>query len=201
MSIPLEEQLAKLEECGIVLDPGITIDDVLYSFSRSQYEERPFDLLLFVLGIEVEREPRNRTFCSRVWNFDSECICEAGDYIRIVNRLCLVAGNPELITDIDDFVDLEKGEAWLTYTIDGIVRRWKVAVDNDWADVLTLAYVMGDIERDGRRFYAKGNGQMLILFHLDRETADKINFFISSSSGKLLQPIVPKLKKGGWEWD
>ena len=51
----LEQQLEKLAEFGIKLDEGITIDDLLYSFNRQDYEKQPFDLLLFVLGIEVEQ--------------------------------------------------------------------------------------------------------------------------------------------------
>ncbi len=70
----LEDQLAKLAELGLKPDEGITIDDMMYSFDRKEYEERPFDLILFALGIEVEREPWGRSMCSRVWNFDTECI-------------------------------------------------------------------------------------------------------------------------------
>jgi len=62
----LEEQLAKLADLGLKLDDGITVDDLLYSFGREDYEKRPFDLILFVLGIEVEREP---------WGVQSVRVC------------------------------------------------------------------------------------------------------------------------------
>src|SRR3984893_17149245 len=101
----LEKQVAKLVELGLKLDHGVTIDDLLYSFGREKYEKRPFDLLLFVLGIEVERKPWGRSVCSRVWNFDTECIASTGDYVRIVKRLCIVAGQPDCLRDVDDLVD------------------------------------------------------------------------------------------------
>lgn len=63
----LEDQLAKLADLGLKLDDGVTIDDILHSFDRDDYEERPFDLILFILGIEVERAPWGRPVCSRVW--------------------------------------------------------------------------------------------------------------------------------------
>ncbi len=182
----LEEQLEKLAACGIRLNDGVTVDDLLYSFQREAYEENPFDLVLFILGAEVEREPWGRPVCSRVWAFDAECIEETGDYVRIVKRLCEVAGQPDLMTDVSDSVDLDTGEAWLKYTIDGRHRDWPVEVDNDWADMMTLSYVMDDIERDGCRFYSKDNGQGMILYYLDAATADEINKLSNNS----LKPVV-----------
>ena len=147
----LEKQLAKLAELGLALDPGITIDDLLHSFDREEFEEEPFDLVLFALGIEVEREPWGRAVCSRAWNFDTECIHQTGDYVRIVKRLCRVAGEPDLLREVSDSVDLEKKDARLQYKVGDLERNWKVAVNNDWIDPETIAKIMGDIERDGRR--------------------------------------------------
>lgn len=185
--VPLEIQLEKLAACGIRLDDGVTVDDLLYSFSRDSIESEPFDLLLVMLGAEVEREPWGRPFCSRVWNFDTECIYQTGDYVRIVKRLCEVAGMPDLITDVTDFVDLQAGKAWLKYSVDGNDRDWPIEVNDDWADTLTLSYVMDDIERDGFRFYSKDNGQAMVLCYLDTATAAEINKLSNNS----LQPVIP----------
>jgi hypothetical protein len=182
----LEQQLAKLADLGLVLDDSITIDDILYSFDRNDYEKRPFDLILFVLGIEVERAPWGRPVWSRVWNFDTECINETGDYFRIVKRLCQMAGRPDCLKDVSDFVDLDAGKAWLKYKINGTERNWPVEVNDDWADSLTLNYVMGDIERDGGRFYFKDNGQASVLFYLDAGTAAELNRI----SKNALKPVL-----------
>ncbi len=182
----LEEQLAKLAALGLKLDDGITVDDILYSFDRKEYEERPFDLILFVLGIEVERAPWGRSVCSRVWNFDTECIGSTGDYVRIVKRLCQVAGQPDCLKDFSDFVNIDAGKAWLKYKVDGTERNWPVEVNDDWADTLTLNYVMDDIERDGRRFYFKDNGQAMVLFYLDPQTAAELNRL----SNNALKPVL-----------
>jgi hypothetical protein len=184
----LEEQLAKLAELGLKLNEGVTVDDLLYSFDRKAYEERPFDLLLFVLGIEVERAPWDRPVCSRAWNFDTECITTTGDYTRIVRRLCEVAGQPDYLKDVSDFVDLDAGKAWLKYEVDGTARNWPVEVDNDWADTLTLSYVMDDLQHDGRRFFSKDNGQAMVLFYLDSTTAAELNRI----SNNALKPVIPE---------
>jgi hypothetical protein len=182
----LEDQLAKLADLGLTLDDGITVDDLLYSFGREDYEGRPFDLILFVLGIEVEREPWGRSVCSRVWNFDTECIGATGDYVGILNRLCRVAGQPNSLTDVSDFVDIDADKAWLKYKVDGNERNWTIEVNDDWADTMTLNYVMDDIERDGRRFYFKDNGQAMVLFYLDERTAMELNRL----SNNALAPVL-----------
>ncbi|HEU5118745.1 MAG TPA: hypothetical protein VFT74_19275 [Isosphaeraceae bacterium] len=181
----LEQQLARLAELGLQLDEGITIDDILYTFGRTEYENQPFDLLLFVLGIDVERAPWGRPICSRVWNFDTECITSTGDYVRVVKRLCLVAGQPDYLKDVRDFVDVDAGKAWLKYRVEGTHRDWPVIVNDDWVDTMTLSYVMDDIEHDGRRFYFKDNGQAMVLFYLDSETAAKLNV-LSNNALKLV---------------
>jgi hypothetical protein len=182
----IEHQLAKLADLGFKLDLGITVDDILYSFGRKDYEKRPFDLILFVLGIEVERAPWGRPVCSRVWNFDMECIGSTGDYVRIVKRLCQVAGQLNCLNDVSDFVDIEGGKAWLKYKVNGTERNWPVEVSDDWADALTINYVMDDIERDGRRFYFKDNGQAMVLFYLDFQTAADLNRL----SNNALKPVL-----------
>ena len=174
-AMKLENQLESLAELGLTLNSGVTIDDLLYSFGRDEYESEPFDLILFVFGSEIEREPWGRSVCSRVWNLDMECIGESGDYAEIVKRLREVAGQPELIADIEDFVDLESGKAWLKYNIDGESREYTVTVNDDWADPDTISKVMADIERDGMHFYAKDNGQASIWFYLTTETAKSLN--------------------------
>jgi hypothetical protein len=171
----LEQQLDALAEIGLTLNDGVTIDDLLYSFDRENYEDEPFDLILFVMGSEVERGPLERSVCSRAWNLDMECIVETGDYARIVKRLSEVAGLSHVITDIEDHVDLESGEAWLKYVVDGKPRHYVIPVNDDWADPDTVAAIMADIERDGYRFYGKDNGQATIWYYLDSKTAKKLN--------------------------
>jgi hypothetical protein len=171
----LEQQLDALTELGLHLNDGVTLDDLLYSWKREDYEKDPFDLLLFMLGCEVEREPWGRYVCDKAWNFDTECIEDTGAYVIIVQNLCRIAGMPNLITHIQDFVDIENETAWLKYTLEGQERFYKVEVCSDWADPETVGAVMEDIERDGKRFYAKDNGQAAIWFYLDKSTADQLN--------------------------
>jgi hypothetical protein len=184
----LEHQLDTLSKMGLTLDDGVTIDDLLYSFDRREYEKRPFDLLLFVLGIEVEREPWGRAICSRVWNFDTESIYGPGSYERIVKRLCRLTGDPDYLKDIRDFVDIDSGEAWLEYRLGDAVRRLRLDVNDDWADLSSMTDVMYDLERDGRRFYAKDNGQAMVLYYLDEHSANQL----AQLCGDALRAVLPE---------
>ena len=171
----LEQQIAKLAELGFKLNEGITVGDLTREFDREEYETRPFDLILFFLGTEMEREDGWQPVCSRVWNFDTECIENSGDYTRIVKRLCEVADQPDYLKDVSDFVDGETGEAWLKYTVNGLPRNWDVEINDDWVDTLTIAYVMDDVEQGDFHFYSKDNGQAMVLFYLDPASAAELN--------------------------
>lgn len=177
----LEEQLGTLAQLGLTLSDGVTVDDLLYSWDRQVYENHPYDTLLLMLGSEVEREPWGRNVCERAWNFDVECIEDTNSYVTIVKNLCRVAGMPDLISKVEDFVDMENETAWLKYTIDGKQRHFTIPIDDDWADPETVSAVMRDIERDGKRFYGKDNGQATIWFYLDQITAERLNALTGSA--------------------
>ena len=183
----LETQLAKLAELGLILNPDITIEDIIYAVERHDLEEKPFELLLFSFGDEVEREPWGRRICNRVWNFDTECIVSTGDYVKIVQNLCLLTGLPDALTDIVDYIDLAAGECWLEYTIRGKRQHWTVDINDDWADMLTLSYVMEELQHDGCQFYALDNGQAMILVYCTPAIASKLGDLCDED----LEPVIP----------
>lgn len=174
-TITLEAQLKTLDGLGLSLNQGVTIDDLLYSFGREAYEDEPFDLVLFILGAQVEREPWGRDFSDHVWHFDTECIVDTGDYVTIAQKLCALSGVPHRLQDLVDCVDHGANEAWIKYRVDGKERHWKIDLMDDWADMLTISYLIDDIEQDGKRFYFKDNGQARLMFYLDEDTATQLN--------------------------
>ncbi len=171
----LEQQLQILEEFGFTLEPGVTIDHILYSFNREDYEEEPFDLILFTLGIEIEKEPWGRRYSKRIWNFDTECIWQTGDYAKIAQNLSDVAGKPHALQGITDFVDLNGKTGWLSYKVGDVQRCWQVKIDDDWADPMVTNYVMSDLETSEGRFYGRDNGQASILCYLTKKDAERLN--------------------------
>ena len=171
----LEDQINALSDLGIKMNKGVIIDNLLVSWSRADYEHRPFNTILFEYGSEVEREPLGRNVCDRVWNFDVECIEGEGSYVAIVNRLALLAGMRENLTEVRDAVDFESGQAWVSYQLNGESRKYQIKIDDDWADANVVAAIMKDLKKPGMRFYAKDNGQASVWFYLDEATAGEIN--------------------------
>lgn len=138
MSIPLEKQLQTLSNCGINLLPGITVEHLLASYDREFFEEEPFESLLVTLGSEVEVEPFG-FFTDNIWHFDAECIEDHGDYVKIAHRMKDLTGDALPLEDINDYVDIEEGEAWLSFQLGGQAIKWEAEVEDDWIDPTILS--------------------------------------------------------------
>lgn len=162
----LEEQLDTLARCGIGLCPGRTVDELLASFERKRYEEDPFTLLLTMLGSEVETGPgAGERFSDAVWTLDTECIEDHGAYARIAKRMRALAQGDLPIDDIEDYVDVGEGVAWLSFRLDGKVERWDAAVNDDWVDpaVLSRFAALLASRRTGRRYMRLDLGGQSVL--------------------------------------
>jgi|SRR3989338_3951178 len=129
----LEEQIQILAKCGICLNAGTTIDDLLAVFDRTEYEKNPFTMLMAVMGGEKEMK-EGEWMSDNVWHFDTECIEDHGDYTRIAQRLSVLAGSELPLQDIKDHVDIEAGVAWLSFKLDGHDYKWNAKVEDDWVD-------------------------------------------------------------------
>ena len=182
----LETQLKLLGDLGITPNSNITLDDFLYTWHREDYESKPFELLLFTLGIEAEREPYGRNFFDHAWNFDTEAIYQSGDYIEIIKKLCDVSGQTKCLTDVRDSIDFDAKSGWDEYRFGGSLRKWNLKVNDDWADLEVLYRVTKDIETGDSHFYFIDNGQAMVLYYLTEKTAQKIN----KLSNGLLLPVV-----------
>lgn len=131
--IPLEEQLATLSECGIYLKPEFTVETLLESFPREKYETSHYAGLVIRLGGTLEREPWT-PLSNNVWHLDTECIEDSGDYVRIAERFRDLAQGELPIENIRDRVDIENGDAWLEFELNGETIHWGARVNDDWID-------------------------------------------------------------------
>jgi hypothetical protein len=155
--ISFEEQLRVLAECGMALPPSVRPESLFVSFPREAYEKDPFRLLLCLLGSEAEDEsqgPVGSLLCDRVWHFDTECIEDRGDYAAIARRLAVLARGDLPIENVEDHVDVEGGDAWVAFTLDGRRFEWKAEVRDDWVDPKMLSKFAQLLEsrNTGRRF-------------------------------------------------
>ena len=174
-SMKLEDQISALAEIGISLNEGVSVDDLLLSYSREEYESSPFNLILFVYGMEIEEEPWGRHFSDQVWNFDVEAIEDHGSYVEIVNNFHRLTGKAKRLEDLKDYVDIEEEKAELSYVLEGHVRVFEPKIDNDWADPEVVGAVMEDLKQSGYDYYPIDNGQASVWYYLKEEQVRTLN--------------------------
>ncbi|MBN1763987.1 MAG: hypothetical protein JW860_01915 [Sedimentisphaerales bacterium] len=129
----LEQKLEVLAGCGLRLAEPFTVDDLLTSWNREDYEGAGFNLVLVGLGMTEEQEPW-RNHCVNLWHFDTECIQDHGDYKRIVERMAEMTQGSLLLENIQDYVDVEEGKAWFSFSCQGKEIKVDCKVEDDWVD-------------------------------------------------------------------
>jgi hypothetical protein len=134
----LEEKLATLEKCGLTLKAPFTVDELLKSWDREEYEKDGYESVLMGLGMTEEQEPW-RDHSGNIWNFDTEAIQDNGDYKRIAERMVELSQGGLILENIKDHVEVEKGQAWLSFTFKGKPIKVDLAVKDDWVDATIFA--------------------------------------------------------------
>ena len=177
--VPLEQQIGEFAAAGLSLLPGRTVEDLLRSYPREEYENDPYQCLLFIYAIEVEAEPWGRWFTGKGWNWDTECIGAPGSYVDVLRNFERLTGEEVFTTLSDDAVAGSSGTAHITYAIKGgETRKQPVEINNDWADTLAVFAILEEIENavgDDRRFYTGDNGQSIIVYFISEKTVQAIN--------------------------
>jgi hypothetical protein len=133
--VTLEEQLRVLAECGICLLPAVTPDALTRSFSRQQYEQEPYRLLLCVMGDMDEGDEKSAAsdyLSNNIWHFDTECVEGDGSYVALAERMATLAQGDLPLENIEDHV--EDGEVWLAFSMNGQQYKWNAKFDGDWVD-------------------------------------------------------------------
>jgi hypothetical protein len=159
--VSLEQQVEILRECGFALKPDMAVSLFLNSFDREVYENDPYLPAFIIMGSEIEQEsflPGSE----RIWAYDAECIEDHNAYVEIAISLCELANGRLPLENITDYVDVEKGEAWISFEMKGKKYKWTAEVNDDWLDE-TVLFRFADLFaslKTGRRFtYLHDGGQ------------------------------------------
>jgi hypothetical protein len=130
-AVSVAQALGLLATVGIRPRPQISHDDLLLSLGGTMDSPVDWVNLLCVLGGEVERGNFER-ISDDLWHVDAECIEDHGDYIRLVERFAILTKGLLPLKNIRDHVDIENGEAWLEFDLDGKTVHWDLEVSDDW---------------------------------------------------------------------
>ena len=176
----LEEKLEALASCGITLRSEFSVDDLLSSWDRAEYEEPGFSMTLVGVGMTQE-EPPWKPRSDNLWHFDTECIEDHGSYVDIAKRMVEMAEGSLPLTDIEDYVDIEEGKAWLSFKLDGKTIKIDCAVVDDWVDSKVFGHfvrLLADKDPSKIYIYYDLGGQDCIIGCLDRENYQKLRNII-----------------------
>ena len=163
--VSFEEQMEVFSKLGFKLNPGIKISDVDRWGSKKEFEEPPFVTLYITLGQTIEREPWT-PLTDRVWDFDTEAIEDHGAYVEIVKNLERISRGELKFEKLKDYVDVEEGKAWVSFTLRGKNYRWALKVDDDWADpelFTRIVELTKTFNTKGRYTYFNTGGQNAVL--------------------------------------
>ena len=129
----LEQQLRDLGAPGVRVLPEATPEALLKDWSRAQFDEAPYMLAVIALGGDLPPLSEN------LWHFDTECIEDHGAYVTIAERFRDLARGDLPLVEIEDYVDVEEGEARLSFKMDGAQHQWNCGVEDDWVDATVLS--------------------------------------------------------------
>lgn len=183
----LEQKLEALASCGITLRPEFSVGDLLRSWDRAEYEEPGYSMTLVGVGM-MQEEPPWKPRSENLWHFDTECIEDHGAYVDIAKRMVELAGGSLPLTDIEDYVDIEEGKAWLSFKLDGKAIKIDCAVEDDWVDSKVFGHfirLLGKKDPSKIYFYYDLGGQDCIIGCLDRENYQKLRKLIPK-----IEPLI-----------
>jgi hypothetical protein len=176
--------LDQLASVGIRVRPGIAHGDLLHSLGGSMESPVDWVQLLCVLGSEVERGDFER-ISDDIWHFDAECIEDQGDYVTVITRFVTLAEGALPLADIRDQVDVEAGEAWVEFSLEGKRIHWDLKVSDDWVDPELYSQIQQLVatRASAKRFFIAGLGQDSLISFGD----DQLKQALSKLSGLKFQ--------------
>ena len=179
-NMKLESQLTFFADLDIVLNDGVTVDDLLAMWPRERYEQEPFDHLLCTFGFELYPNRDPWEFSSSVLLFDCECISDESSYQELISDICELAGTPDAVQDFEGEIDLAKDSGWLRCTVNGKPKSWDVVVGGDWVDDRMVFAFMVMLDTDDRQFYYRSDGQGMTLIYTAPEICERLNAVLTS---------------------
>ncbi len=132
--VSFEQQLEIFKGLGFTLNNGVEISDIdRCSEGKVAFEVDPFELMYTILGQTLEREPWT-PLTNQIWYFDTEAIQDNGCYVDILQNLSRISNNELAFENLEDLIDFEKEECWVSFTLRGVSYKWDLELNDDWVD-------------------------------------------------------------------
>ena len=170
--VNFEVQLETFIKLGFQLSTGTDTSDINRWGGHEEFENAPYSLMYMTLRQTIEKEPWT-PITNKCWDFDTEAIEDHGAYIRIIENLERITRGELKFENIKDYVDIEKGEAWVSFTLNSIRYKWDLTVDDDWVDTTLFSKIVDLTKRQNTKgkytFYSTGGQNIVIGFETPEE--------------------------------
>ncbi|HNO77826.1 MAG TPA: hypothetical protein PKN33_07160 [Phycisphaerae bacterium] len=186
--VPIEDQIANLRDCGIEPVSRFAIEYVVCEFGREELEASPYEHLMSGLGGEYEDSQGDwQPTSTGIWHVDTECIYDACDYVKVVNRLALLTRRDLILENVEAHFE---NDAWVQFDIDGAKYHWELEVDGDWIDTSIFerfAVLLAQNQSERRYLVSESSGQDFLLICPTDEEFD----LLASLTPVRFGPILP----------
>ena len=177
-SIPtFEEQLETFKKLGFHLNPGTDTSDInRWPGGYKEFETPPYHLMYQTLGSTIEREPWT-PLTNKCCDFDIEAIEDQGAYVTIMTNISRITNGDLEFEGLQDYVDIDEGLAWVSFTCKGESYKWDLKVDDDWvdADLFDKVQALAEMYNTSGRFtFFNTGGQDFVLGYCTSKELEKI---------------------------
>ncbi len=175
-AVSFEIQMETFRKLGFALNSSIdesVVDDLRRDKS---IVERPYAILYMELGRTIQKEPWT-PLTDRCWDFDTEAIEDHGAYVEIVRNLERITRGEIKFEKLKDFVDVEGGKAWVSFSVRGKNYKWDLKVDNDWVDegfFTKIGQLTRELKTKGRFTAFDTGGQNFVIGYETPEQRDVV---------------------------
>lgn len=188
--VGLEEQLASLRECGIEPVSRLALQFIADECDREDLESKPYEHLLAGLGGEYEDSQGIwRPASTGVWHVDTECIYDASDYVKVVERLALLTRRELVLDNTEAHFETD---GWVRFEIDGVKHDWALEVDDDWIDTSIFerfAELLAQNRSERRYLVSESSGQDFLLICPTDEEFDRLASLTPIRFGAILPTV------------
>jgi hypothetical protein len=161
----LAQALAELETVGIAKNDYVTVDDIAKEIGITPGDPVNMLRLLSFLGSELPRPPC-LPISDDIWHFDTECIYQHGDYVKIAQRLMRLSKGKLDLANLQDAVFLDEQAASIHFDFHGQRFDWELKVNGDWVDpsvFSSFADLFASIPSRARFTYGNVGGQSCFI--------------------------------------
>lgn len=169
--VDIQSAITTFKQLGFVINNSIETNEpidvaehIQAIYSRLLKERSVFEMVYIALGDTEDLS--DHPICDSLWHFDTECIEDQGDYVKIIQNIERISDGDLKFEDVEDSFDHEANTASVSFKLNGDSYSWDLLVENDWVDPTILSKIVElskKYKTKGKLTYFNTGGQDMVL--------------------------------------